>query len=383
VSAGAGGHVTGVDEPEAVVTFAPELRMFLRPGLRHGRVKVACDGVSSLGHVVESLGVPLTEVGSLAVNGRPARPGYRPAGGDVAEARPVPRPQRPAPARFILDVHLGTLARRLRLVGVDAAYANDTGDDELIERANSQRRVLLTQDRGLLRRHKLWLGAYVRGARPDDQLADVLGRFAPPLAPWTRCTACNGLLAPARKADVEPLLQPGTRRTYHSFARCQECGRVYWRGAHSRKLAAVVETARRLSVPHETMAGTVPGHPEGAAMPDDGARDVAAEPEDLGRLFLARASAGDVDGVVALYEPGAVLAGTPRGLAAGHAEIREFYQALLGARPAFSGEVRPALRLGDLALTSTRFPGGATAEIARRQPDGSWLWVADQPNITA
>ena len=144
------------------------------------------------------------------------------------------------------DGHLGTLARRLRLAGVDTAYANDAGDDALIEQANADRRVLLTQDRGLLRRHRLWLGAYVRGTRPDDQFADVLSRFAPPLAPWTRCTACNGLLVPAAKADVAPQLEPGTRRTYDSFSRCGSCGRVYWRGAHGRRLQAKVDAATRI-----------------------------------------------------------------------------------------------------------------------------------------
>src|SRR5207249_1138105 len=127
---------------------------------RSGQVRAACDGTSSLGHVVESLGVPLPEVGSLAVNGRPAAPGYRPGGGDVVEVGAVRRPQRLRSARFILDVHLGTVAQRLRLAGVDAAYANDIDDDTLVERANHGQRVLLTRDRGLLRRRKLWLGAY-------------------------------------------------------------------------------------------------------------------------------------------------------------------------------------------------------------------------------
>jgi uncharacterized protein with PIN domain len=208
-------------------------------------VRVACDGTPSLGHVVESLGVPLTEVGRLVVNGAPVTPGYRPRGGDTVDVGAVRRPQRLVPARFILDVHLGALARRLRLAGVDAAYANDAADDTLIALANAGRRVLLTQDRGLLRRRKLWLGVYVYGARPDDQLCDVLGRFAPPLAPWTRCTVCSGLLSPARKADVEPLLQPGTRRTYQAFSRCGTCGRVYWHGAHSKHLEAVVASALR------------------------------------------------------------------------------------------------------------------------------------------
>ncbi len=117
------------------------------------------------------------------------------------------------------------------------------------------------------------------------------------------------------------------------------------------------------------------------AMSDVDDRECAGEPEDLGRLFLERASAGDVDGIVALYEPGAVLASPPGGLATGLAAIRQVYEDLLATKPHFSGDVRPALRKGDLALTSTRFQGGATAEVARRQADGTWLWLADQPNV--
>jgi uncharacterized protein len=225
--------------------FDEDLRFFLAPRHRQAIVRVACDGTSTVGHLVEALGVPLTEVGSLVVGGRPVDPPYRPADGDVVAIGPVTRPQRlpPGPPMFLLDVHLGALARRLRLVGVDAAYSNDADDDELIALANAGRRVLLTKDRGLLRRRSLWLGGYVRGDRPDDQLRDVLERFAPPLAPWTICTACNGRLTAVRKADVEGLLQPGTRRTQERFARCPACGQVYWRGAHSQRLARIVAAA--------------------------------------------------------------------------------------------------------------------------------------------
>jgi len=233
-------------EPTVEVSIADYLALFLRPGQRGHPVSVICDGVSTLGHVVESIGVPLTEVGSLVVNGGAVEPGYQPQGGDRAHVTAGPRPQHLDDARFLLDVHLGTVARRLRLVGVDAAYDRDADDDALIDQANASRRVLLTQDRGLLHRRRLWLGAYVRGRDPDEQFADVLSRFAPPLAPWTRCTRCNGLLVPVAKADIESLLQPGTRRTYDAFARCQACDRVYWRGAHSRRLAAIVDDAIRV-----------------------------------------------------------------------------------------------------------------------------------------
>ncbi|WP_245769953.1 Mut7-C ubiquitin/RNAse domain-containing protein [Streptomyces radiopugnans] len=240
---------------ELLLRVSPGLRIFL-PSRHRGAelLPVPHDGTSSLVHVVQSAGIPLTEVGALVLEDtagnsgeeRRVEPSYRPEAGRTVRIEPVVRPQRvpDGPPRFLLDVHLGTLARRLRLVaGADTAYHNDMDDPALVEQANAERRVLLTQDRGLLMRRQLWMGAYVRGSRPDDQLADVLDRFDLPLAPWTRCTACNGLLADAPKTEVEHLLRPGTRRTYDTFARCRDCGRVYWRGAHGDRLEALVAEA--------------------------------------------------------------------------------------------------------------------------------------------
>jgi ketosteroid isomerase-like protein len=109
----------------------------------------------------------------------------------------------------------------------------------------------------------------------------------------------------------------------------------------------------------------------------------AMQPEDLARYFLERANAGDVEGLVALYEPGAVLAFPSGRLTIGHDQIRQVYAELLADKPSFgSAGQRPVIRNGDLALTSTRLPaGGATVEVARRQPDGSWRWVIDQPAV--
>ena len=109
--------------------------------------------------------------------------------------------------------------------------------------------------------------------------------------------------------------------------------------------------------------------------------DRAANPEDLSRLILDRLNAGDVEGLVALYEPDAVLVLPDGRVATGAEEIRATYAALVAGRPRFEpGTPRPTLRSGDLALTSTRLTNGVlTAEVARRQPDGAWRWVLDHP----
>ncbi|MCX4698236.1 Mut7-C ubiquitin/RNAse domain-containing protein [Streptomyces sp. NBC_01352] len=232
--------------PEIHVEFAPELALFVPHGRRSGTTPVAADGVSTLGHVVESLGVPLTEVGALVVDGREVTVSHLPAAGESVRVRPIERPQRVpgAPLRFLLDVHLGTLARRLRLLGVDTAYeSTDIGDPALATRSAAERRVMLSRDRGLLRRRELWAGAYVYSTRPEDQLRDVLDRFRPELDPWTRCIACNGLLREASKEEVADQLQGGTQRSYDVFAQCRECGRAYWKGAHHEQLEAIVERA--------------------------------------------------------------------------------------------------------------------------------------------
>ena len=233
--------------PTAVVLRIDEsLHLFLPSRHRGGDVEVAYDGTSSLGHVVQSVGPPLTEVGSIVKDGRAVEPSLHLVDGDVVAVRPPVRPQRlEGWPRFVLDVHLGSLTRRLRLFGLDTAYSTNATDDALIEIALGEHRVLLSKDRGLLRRRAMWgHAAYVRGDCTDEQLADVLDRFDPPRAPFTRCLVCNGGVHPVAKADVAGRLEPGTVRSYDEFDECDSCARVYWRGAHSSRLEAMVAPGR-------------------------------------------------------------------------------------------------------------------------------------------
>jgi uncharacterized protein with PIN domain len=226
----------------------PSLVPLLGPARRGAPVDVVAAPSDTLGHVVESVGIPLTEVGTLLHDGVPARPADRARPGTV-RVGPVLRPQ-PAPTdppRFLLDVHLGRLARHLRLLGLDAAWSPDPADAEdaeLARRSGVEGRVLLTRDRRLLHRRSLAAGALVRGSGLTEQLTDVLDRFAPPLAPWTRCMACGAVLRAATADEGAGDLRPGTSRTYRDFSRCPACGRVYWRGAHARRLEAVVTLAQ-------------------------------------------------------------------------------------------------------------------------------------------
>lgn len=110
----------------------------------------------------------------------------------------------------------------------------------------------------------------------------------------------------------------------------------------------------------------------------------AADPNDLARLFLERANAGDAAGMVALYTEDAVMALPDGRIVRGHAELLALFTALVADRPRFeAGAQRAALVVDGLALTSTELlDGSVTAEIARRERDGSWRWVVDQPKVS-
>ena len=119
-------------------------------------------------------------------------------------------------------------------------------------------------------------------------------------------------------------------------------------------------------------------------MPDKPSREPARDPQDLERLLVSRQRAGDVEGMVALFEPDAVVDSSDGKLARGRAAIRAFFAEQVTAGRKFQiGEQRPALVSGDLALTSTGLPDGSvTSEVARRQADGTWLWVIDRYSVT-
>jgi uncharacterized protein with PIN domain len=239
-----GGHDGEV--PLVLVEVDPSLRSLLPRGDRGDRVVREAARTETVAHVLQILGVPLTEVGAASVDGRRVdHASLRTTHIGNSSTLQVEARGRPQPnsGRFLLDVHLGTLARRMRLLGIDAAYAPGADDPQLAARSATERRELLTRDRGLLFRRAVHDGALIRSGDVEVQLDEVLGRFAPRLAPWTRCLLCGGLLAEVSAAEITDQLEPGTRRTYRSFSRCTDCGHLYWRGAHTRRLEALVRRA--------------------------------------------------------------------------------------------------------------------------------------------
>ena len=139
---------------------------------------------------------------------------------------------------FIADVHLGKLTRYLRLCGYDTFYRTDLEDNEIIELALSENRLILTRDKQLLKSKKVTNGFWIRSQYPRAQLREVFIRFEinKPKALFTRCLECNGLLREIEKMEILDRLLPMTRRYYRRFKICDNCNRIYWNGSHYRNM---------------------------------------------------------------------------------------------------------------------------------------------------
>ena len=230
-------------------------------------VEVPVGEPRSVKDLIESVGVPHPEIDLLLVDDEPVGFDHLVRGGERIAVYPPLRSLRPAsvalwptppePRRFVLDVHLGTLARRLRLLGFDTWYATDADDALLAEVAISQQRILLTRDRGLLMRRAIVHGYCPRSDDPEQQAREVSDRYhlAERARPLSRCVRCNGVLVPVDREQVLDLLPPRTRREFDRFAQCPDCRQVYWPGSH---VEAVEDFVNDIIRPNDDASHTPP-----------------------------------------------------------------------------------------------------------------------------
>ena len=238
--------------------FYEELNDFLPADRKKCDFEHIFSGRNSVKDMIEALGVPHPEIDLILVNGHPVDFSYVVQDGDRISVYPVfesfditplvrlrPRPLRTS--RFVLDTHLGKLAKYLRMLGFNTLYRNDYDDATLAALASQESRILLTRDQGLLKRRVVMRGYYVRETQPRQQLREVLSRFDLHRAmhPFRRCLSCNGLLGSVPKAEILDRLEPNTRRYFQDFWRCNDCGRIYWKGSHYQRMVRVLEELRR------------------------------------------------------------------------------------------------------------------------------------------
>ena len=234
--------------------FYAELNDFLPTDTRHVAFEYSFTGTPSIKDAIEAIGVPHPEVDLIIVNGSSVAWDYHLATGDDVSVYPVfeamdispivrlrPKPLRVA--RFILDVHLGRLARLLRMLGFDSVYDAGYESRQIVEIAGGERRIILTRDRELLKNSKVTHGYWVRASDPRVQIEEVVGRLdlRSKFAPFTRCMECNGRIVERPVAEVADQVPPKARERAKALYQCDECKKVYWEGTHVEHMRRLIE----------------------------------------------------------------------------------------------------------------------------------------------
>ncbi len=227
------------------VRFYEELNDFLVLSRRRKMLEYTLFCSPSVKDIIESFGVPHSEVDLILADGQSVSFDYKPVAGQHISVYPVFESLditnvthlRPVPLRrikLILDVHLGKLARYLRMLGFDSVYRNDYNDHEIIATAKKDKRIILTRDIALLKNNDVTHGLWIRSQKPAEQVSEVIRRLDlyNLIKPFNRCMECNGKIVKIDKQKILDCLKPGTIAHFKSFYQCRHCGKVYWNGSH-------------------------------------------------------------------------------------------------------------------------------------------------------
>ncbi|MCL0098668.1 Mut7-C RNAse domain-containing protein [Dehalococcoidia bacterium] len=149
--------------------------------------------------------------------------------------------------KFIVDLNVGKLAKRLRMLGYDALFINGLDDNELVRIALKEGRVLLTKDTGILRRGVASTGKIKVVLIESENVREQLRQVVETLYlkggsdPFSLCLECNEPLIPREKEEVRDLVPPYVLQTQEQYVQCPGCNRIYWRGTHWQRMNEELE----------------------------------------------------------------------------------------------------------------------------------------------
>lgn len=225
--------------------FYEELNDFLPKNKRKKTFEHNFTGRVSVKDMVESLGVPHTEIDLILINSDSV--GFDKLVNDKDKISVYPEFEslditdlqhlRSKPLRipkFILDVHLGKLGRLMRMMGIDSLYENNYSDEQIVIISIEKKRCILTRDLGILKRKEVTRGYWVRNTDPAKQLKEIINRFnlSRYLKEFSRCILCNNELHEIDKESVFSRLPPKVKKAYDHFFICSKCDKIYWAGTH-------------------------------------------------------------------------------------------------------------------------------------------------------
>jgi uncharacterized protein len=238
--------------------FYEELNDFLPEEKKKIRFEYEVLDSPSVKDAIEALGVPHTEVDMILVKGKSVSFDYNVKAEDDISVYPVfesfeikevqhLRPQPLRNPRFIIDVHLGSLAKYMRMAGFDVTYRNNFKKKEIIEISLNEKRTILTKDRNILKRSEVTHGCWIRSIAVEEQFMEVFARFHldQVIKPFTRCLECNGLLVQIEKEEVINEIPPKVKSRQEEFKKCSNCAKIYWKGTHYEKMHGFIDKLRK------------------------------------------------------------------------------------------------------------------------------------------
>jgi len=242
---------------KAKFRFYEELNDFLPSNKKKRTFEYNFECNPSIKDVIEAMGVPHTEVDLILVNGDSVTFSYQLKDNDVVSVYPIfesldisnvthlrEKPLREP--KFVLDVHLGKLAKYLRTLGFDTLFQNSFEDSDIIKISLEQKRTILTRDVALLKNSKVTHGYWIRSQEPKEQLKEVIhcSDLLKSVRPFYRCSDCNGIIKKVPKESILEKIQQGTKKQFNEFFQCDFCGKVYWKGSHYKKMERFIENLK-------------------------------------------------------------------------------------------------------------------------------------------
>jgi uncharacterized protein with PIN domain len=239
--------------------FYEELNDFLPEVKRKIRFTYNYIDRASVKDVIESFGVPHTEVDMILVNGNSVGFDYLITDSDDISVYPLfealdisnvqhLRSKSLRNPKFIADVHLGKLSRYLRMVGFDVLYESNFEDEKIVKISLKEKRAILTKDRGILKRNDVTHGYWVRSSKVKEQVVEIIKRFdlKKLIKELTRCIECNSVLESISKKDILNELPPKVSESQKSFSVCPSCKKLYWKGTHHQRMLSFIKTIKNV-----------------------------------------------------------------------------------------------------------------------------------------
>ena len=223
----------------AHLRFYGTLNDFLSPAEKDNEIEVHFRSFQSVKDIIESLGVPHVEVQCILVNGTRISLNGRLHDLDNVSVYPFEGLSAQGGShRFLIDEHLGKLARNLRLLGFDSVLRKVESVSETLDLAASEQRTLLTRSLPLLKHKQLKHGYWIRSQEPLQQVIEVWERFnlKGQASPFRRCLICNGPIIKVAKEQVIDRLEEKTRQYYSDYYQCSNCQRIFWKGSHYERM---------------------------------------------------------------------------------------------------------------------------------------------------